>query len=68
MILSLQDIFVFVKCTINSRNLVEGECVLNSNQIILCGKIITENVSFEIIIIKTALYCFIAVVIHRVNV
>jgi len=44
MLLSLQDIFVFVKCTVNSRNLVEGECVLNSNQIILCGKIITESI------------------------
>lgn len=45
-LLSLQDIFVFSKCTINPRNLIEGEQVLNSNQDVQCGKIVTENVSF----------------------
>lgn len=47
MILTLNDIFKYSKCTSSSRNLIEGEQVINSNQIILCGTIQLENVSGE---------------------
>lgn len=39
MTLLLKDIFTFAQCTTTSRSIVEGEQILNSNQIILCGKI-----------------------------
>ncbi|XP_050427719.1 uncharacterized protein LOC126837810 [Adelges cooleyi] len=45
MSLSLIDIFTFCKCTISSRNLIEGECVLNGKKVILCGKVENENSS-----------------------
>lgn len=47
MLLSLNDIFSFAKCTSSSRNLIEGEQVINSNQVILRGKVQTENVSIH---------------------
>uniref|UniRef100_A0A2S2NLW6 SWIM-type domain-containing protein n=1 Tax=Schizaphis graminum TaxID=13262 RepID=A0A2S2NLW6_SCHGA len=43
MLLTLNTIFAYAKCTISSRNLIEGEQVLNSNQVILCGKLQIEN-------------------------
>jgi len=44
--ISLKSIFEFVKCTTNSRNVVEGEEVLRAKQIILCGKIQEVNLVF----------------------
>ncbi|CAI6369773.1 unnamed protein product [Macrosiphum euphorbiae] len=41
--ISLNDIFMYAKCTSSSRNLIEGEQVINSNHIVLCGKIQIEN-------------------------
>jgi len=52
MLLTLNAIVAYAKCTISSRNLIEGEQVLNSNQVILCGKLQIENVSTYLSIIQ----------------
>lgn len=49
MILTLSDIFSYAKCTPNTRNFIEADEVLNSNQVILSGKLQVENVSYCII-------------------
>eukprot|EP00102_Acyrthosiphon_pisum_P009396 XP_003247467.1 PREDICTED: uncharacterized protein LOC100568648 [Acyrthosiphon pisum] len=43
MAFTIGEIFTFANCSINSQNVVEGEQVLKSKQIILCGKIVKEN-------------------------
>lgn len=49
MLLNLNDIFVYANCTSNSRNVIEREQVINTNQVILCGIIERENVSLLIL-------------------
>lgn len=44
MALLLSDIFSYAKCSVNSKNAIEGEQVLNSKQIVPCGKLV--KVSF----------------------
>lgn len=40
MALSLKNVFEYAKCNTSSRNAIEGEQILNSKQIVLCGKLI----------------------------
>lgn len=40
MAFTLGEIFTFANCSTNSRNVVEGEQVLKSKQIILCETIV----------------------------
>lgn len=49
MILILSDIFSYAKCIPNTRNVIEDEDILNSNQVILSGNLQVENVSYCII-------------------
>jgi len=49
--ISLNDIFIYAKCTSTSRNLIEGEQVINCNHIVLCGKIQVENVNSKAFIL-----------------
>ncbi|KAF0749475.1 SWIM-type domain-containing protein [Aphis craccivora] len=45
MSLSLLRIFTYANCTLNSRSAIEGEQILKSKQIILCGKIEMVNMT-----------------------
>lgn len=57
MAFTIGEIFTFANCSINSRNVVEGEQVLKSKQIILCGKIFKVCYLHIIIICKQVLIC-----------
>jgi len=56
MAFTIGEIFTFANCSINSRNVVEGEQVLKSKQIILCGKIVKVYYLY-IIIFKQIIAC-----------
>jgi len=45
MSLSLLKIFTYANCTFNSRSAIEGEQILKSKQIVLCGKIEMVNMT-----------------------
>ena len=56
MALPLKDIFEYAKCNTSSRNVIEGEQILNSKQIVLCGKLIKVSLFLIIIILNCIIY------------
>ncbi|XP_022165089.1 uncharacterized protein LOC111030072 [Myzus persicae] len=55
MSLSLLRIFTYANCTLNSRSAIEGEQILKSKQIILCGKIEMDSViQIRALIVQTS--------------
>ena len=53
--ITLQEIFKFAQCTVTSRNLIEGERLLNSKHIIKCGKLESgDNLNIKAYCLQTS--------------